>query len=160
MRVLDRLNLTESSQSDPAAKFVHNAQVTLSGLLPEESLCILRVKMLDSHFFAEQATSNLSWGTVDPTMPISAQIEFNLFQHLLVTFEELVRAYPTSLAYDIQLYKEYTQLGIPYRVSNLIMYRIEVKRILHSCIMEALKGIFNTFEVHSVEIVRLFFVFC
>jgi len=120
--------------------------VSLTGNPSPEFVAVMRIKMRDRS--TKQKTSSEEKEKINPYHPIDANSEFEVYQSLLLNVEQLLQMYPTSLKDDLKMLhdKDKTKVLSP-RVTQAIVLRIEVKRILHATILQCLRGIESSFRI-------------
>eukprot|EP00939_MAST-03C_sp_MAST-3C-sp1_P004615 g4615.t1 len=104
----------------------------------------------------------------NPFRPISSASEFEMFQSLLLNVEQLLRTYPTTLRDDLRRVRLLSSsealdmddddgpstvegASLTPRAAQALIFRIEMKRILHATILRCLRGIESAFRVVETD---------
>eukprot|EP00940_MAST-03C_sp_MAST-3C-sp2_P002770 g2770.t1 len=147
--------------------------VPLTGNPSEEFIAAMRINAhtspsdhAESASETTSATNTLKEKKNPFLRPLDATSEFEVFQSLLVNVEQLLRAYPTTLRDDLRRLKisndedadssssssssSRTEPLTP-RSKLAIMFRVEMKRILHATILQCLRGIAASFRIVETE---------
>ncbi|GAB5366171.1 hypothetical protein AAMO2058_001121800 [Amorphochlora amoebiformis] len=124
--------LLEFLKRSPNATF---ARITLDATLNHDFLTVLRLK---------HGATDIDAVDVDPW------VEFRLRLDILRTIERLLNRYPTSLAYDLNLLRQWSTLpSTPTRTAgslSAVIFRVEIKRILHLSMLQTLHAIRHTYS--------------
>ena len=88
---------------------------------------------------------------VKPLKPISSDNELSVHSALMYGAERLLGQYPTSLAQDLSYFSPESPHKPNMIQRQALIMRIEIKRILHACILESMKGMKAAFQMQVGE---------
>jgi len=114
-------------------------RISIAGEFESDFITLLRLK------HAQASNTPTSRIAKDP------YVDFRVRYDLLITVEGLLMNYPTSLEYDIEVLRNSKQLGLNTRVVAAVMFRVEIKRILHITMVELLQSIRKSFQKSAEE---------
>jgi hypothetical protein len=125
----------------------HGTLIGLDGRLDQFFIQALRTKHLTAEDLAHLAGTEYEFSPENGYLSLQNELKWQL--QLVVSIENLLTAYPTTLAADLEHIRTmlYTQGRAAHgsNVLHALAYRVSLKRVLHSLILRSLQNINDLF---------------